>query len=686
MVWGLGLILASVVAFASAVQFVVKVGFKKVSVGFMLSMISYATLSGTAGLIILTLPGGEGSKGLIFQWAVILMPLVGSITPFFVLLTSRHYGQANNKSVGMSVSTISKMAGLIVAVVFVFFSQNLIYETMVTHTDFYLVLKGIISRATMAALGIMLIISLLYFESTWRAASGQVKKQLLMLMILNLLLLAVVIRIFFLGQISISFIGYSMPLLLFIFSRLYFLLIGQDAYSSHVVVDRQAFMSSAIILFLGIFLVFTGIIGIIIDKVGGRTDVFLSILGAFIVVGIFIFVLLSDSIRGWLSSAVQSRVYAGRFDYKAEWRAISDDFAACDSIETLVENLTDRLKHLFEPERLAVYDADNILLNCLYSTDSKRDSINTDDPVAKWAFLKTKPAQISEIEIRGTSKLFDMSSEYEIIAPMVASKKLAGLVFLGQKGDSTEYNDEDIAMLSAICHQAAVTTLHLQSLEKLLESEKLSSFHKTASFVVHDLKNAISMLSLMLQNAPRKMSDPMFQKESVKTTEQAVARMQQIIEKLKSPPSKDQLIIQPVDPMKVFHHALEKTGIANKENIELNIDSAEPPKIKTDPGVLETVFSNVLINAVEAMPLGGKISVQQRLVNNMLELSVIDSGVGMNDSFIKSKLFRPFQTTKAKGLGIGLYQCREMIRETGGDLIATSEPEKGTTFTLKLPC
>ena len=82
MVWGLGLILASVVAFACAVQFVVKVGFKKVSVGFMFSMVSYATLSCTAGLIILTIPGGECLKGLIFNWAGTLMPLVDQSRPF----------------------------------------------------------------------------------------------------------------------------------------------------------------------------------------------------------------------------------------------------------------------------------------------------------------------------------------------------------------------------------------------------------------------------------------------------------------------------------------------------------------------------------------------------------------------------------------------------------------------------
>ncbi len=686
MIWGLGLIITGVIAFACAAQFIVKVGLKKVSVGFTFLMASYAISCCSAGLLILTFPGGDGIKGLMFNLADTLLPLMGTTIPFFVLLTSRHYGRSENKSILPGVSTNSKMAGLIIAVVLVFFSQHLLYESVITQSGYYLVLKGFISRVTTAALGVLIIISLLYFESAWRAAAGKVKKQLFMLLTLDLVFLAAVIRIFFLGQISVSFIGYFMPLMLIVFGRLYFLLIGQDAYSSNVVVDRQAFLSSAIILFLGIFLVFTGIVAVIIDKAGGRTDVFLSVLGAFLVVGIFIFFLLSDSIRGRLSSAMQSRVYAGRFDYKAEWQAISDDFAACDSIDSLVESLIDRLGHLFEPLKLAIYEVDDKFINCLYSSENKPNQLKANDPVVNWAFLKTKPAKTSEIETTGKSQLLILSGEYEIIAPMVASKKIAGLAFLGPKGNSTEYNAEDLIMLSAVCHQAAVTILHLQSLEKLLESEKLSSFHKTASFVVHDLKNAISMLSLMLQNAPRKMSDPMFQKESLKTTEQAVSRMQQIIEKLKSPPSKDQLTIQPVDPIKVFYNALEKSGIANKPNIELNVEAAEPTMVKSDSAVLETVFSNLLINAAEAMPQGGTITVRQKSANNILEISISDSGIGMDELFIKHKLFRPFQTTKAKGLGIGLYQCREMVRETGGDLIAGAGPGKGATFTLKLPC
>jgi signal transduction histidine kinase len=182
------------------------------------------------------------------------------------------------------------------------------------------------------------------------------------------------------------------------------------------------------------------------------------------------------------------------------------------------------------------------------------------------------------------------------------------------------------------------------------------------------------------------MSDPEFQKESIKTISGAVTRMERIIEKLKSPPEKEQLQISSVDPLTVINKAVEKSGIPNKIGIELIVENDEMIPVRSDPAVLETVFINLMINAIEAMPEGGRITLKQQITDD--EKSVIlvtDTGIGMPSSFIENQLFRPFVTTKTKGLGIGLYQCREMFREAGGDLMATSEPGRGTTFTLSFP-
>ncbi|MCP4581256.1 MAG: hypothetical protein GY839_06530 [candidate division Zixibacteria bacterium] len=686
MLWGIGYLLVSSIAFACGVQFITKVGIKKISVSFSIAFFNLGLSCLSIALVFINFPGGSGFKDILFKSAGYMLPLLIAAAPYLLLLVSRRYGRIELQSNNQRISILSKLTGLVTIVILSYVAGSQVVESVVLETGVFWVLKGFLAKEISLILGIILIISLLNFESTWRAASGVVKNQVLCMMIIDLIILGGLVRLFFLGQVSTTFIGYGMPLILLNLAWLYFLLLRKDTYSSNVVVDRQAFFSSALILFLGVFLVFTGIVALIIDKAGGRTDIFLSVLGAFLVIGIFLLVLISDSLRNRFSRIFQSRIYAGEFDYRTEWRTISDDFAASDTLEGLIDSLSSRINSLFYPKCLAVFEGDDNTMNSVYPPESDYPSISASDPAARWVFLKAKPALIGQIDVKDESKLLDIARDFEIIVPLVAARKLVGILLLGPKNNNSDYNSEDFAMLSAVSYQAAVTVLHLRSQMKLLETEKLASFHKTASFVVHDLKNAVSMLSLMLQNAPRKMSDPMFQKESIKTISLAVGRMQKIIEKLKSPTRKEHLQVYRLDPMKSFDRALEKSGIGSKRNISVKIDSDEKLQVISDPGILESVFVNLLINAVEAMPDGGTITIEQQQVDSKILISVADTGIGMNKSFITNKLFRPFETTKAAGLGIGLYQCREMMRETGGDIIAKSKPGKGSRFTVILPC
>ena len=682
LIWGIGSMFVLLLALACGVLFLFKVGIKRVSIYFFFSLLSLGILIGSAGVIILISPGGEGLRGLLFRAADTLLPLAGTVLPFFFFQVSLLYGRAGSEPNNPGVGIFMKTAGFVTIIAAFFILSGLLQVSLVTESGYVLVMQDFLSRVIGIIMSVLMIYTFVNFENTWRAASGAVKKQLFLLMVVDLLILAGLIRVVFLGSVTLTYIGIFTPIIFVLLCWLYFLLLRKDAYSSNVVLDRQAFYSSVLILFLGLFLLFTGLVGKIIMILGGRIEAFLSLLGVFLVIGIFLLVILSGSVRTRFNRIVQERVYAGRFDYKAEWRAISENFAACDSLETLYSILSREIQRLLNPLKFEIFITDDTALRCVYPVNGETNEYSMKDPAIEWLFYNTEPAKPSQIRISDPSRLVEKVEQFGVLVPLVAEKKLVGLVFLGYKQGKTEYNNEEFAMLSAMGHQAAVAVLHLRSRNKLLENEKLASFHRTASFVVHDLKNAVSMLSLMLQNAPQKMSNPEFQKESLKTISQAVNRMQKIIEKLKSPPKKDQLQVYDIKPVKILEKAIEKSGIKNKPGIELIVNIDDSLKVKTDPQVLETVFVNLLINAVEAMPEGGTIRVDEYMINDNINISITDTGVGMSESFIKNKLFRPFQTTKTKGLGIGLYQCREMFRETGGDIIAQSEPGKGSKFRL----
>lgn len=685
MIWGIVFVITALLAITCAVQFLVKAGIRKASISFGLGMLSLAILYLATAVILIASPELGSFQLLLYRLADSVLPLAGAVSPFFMLVISRNFGRREDVGSSGGISLLTRMAGLITIVALYFVASGMGFESSFLGGRYEMIIQAFMAKAVCLTMAILLILSLLNFENTRRASPATMKYRVLILMILDMLLLAGVIRLFFTGRIASDFFAYTSPIGLILMGWLYVLLLRKDHYSANIVIDRQAFLSSTVILFLGIFLVLTGIIAYVIEKIGGRSDVFLSIIGAFLVIGLFLLILLSDSIRSRFTNAMLSRIYAGRFDFKAEWRELSEDFASCESIIQLQKLLIDRINRLFNPERQVLLIADGNRLECFFPDNANLPEIKRNDPLAEWIFLKSEPAFFDDIEESAPSELKHLENDYEVIVPIVAEKKLIGLVILGAKKEGTVFNNEDFAMLSAISHQVAVTILHLRSRDKLLESEKLASFHKTASFVIHDLKNAISMLSLMVQNAPRKMSDPEFQKESINTINQAVVRMQRIIEKLKQTPQKEQLQITPLDPVKVLDLAIEKSGINNKNNVELKILNDNIQPINTDPGVLETVFINILINAVEAMPNGGRIEIDQKTINNKPQISIRDTGVGMSCSFIEHRLFKPFETTKEKGLGVGLYQCREMFKETGGEIKVISEQGKGSTFTLVFP-
>ena len=639
----------------------------------------------SAGLVILIPDSAPGFSRLVLKIADFALPVAGSILPYLFLIISRHYGRASANDSYRKISTFSKLGGQVTLVILALVILRLVFKTGYTEYGYTIVFNGFVGRVVGIVMGVFLIMALFNFENTWRVSSGGLRKQLFILMVISSLLLAGLVRLFFLNRLSAYYFAFASPLVVLCFIWMYFLLLRTDTYSSNIVVDRQAFLSSAIILFLGTFLVFTGVVAIIIEKLGGRTDVFLSILGAFLVMGLFLLVLLSDSLRNRLSSIVQSRIYAGRFDYKAEWRELGEDFASSTSIDNLIEAVSSRLDRLFIAAETAIFIAEGNKFVIAHPIGKDQPSFSNDDPLAEWLFLKSEPVFVRDINSAEGGELADFVSAYEIIIPVIAGKQLGGLILLGAKGDKTPYNTEDFGILTAIANQAAVTLLHLRSRDKLLESEKLASFHKTASFVVHDLKNAVSMLSLMLQNAPDNMSNPEFQKESISTVSQAVKRMQKIIEKLRTTPDKAQLQVYQLDPGKVLDRALQRSGIGNRTNIKVNIQTAAFDKVNTDPSVLETVFINLLINAVEAMPDGGDINISQAIMNGHSEIIVADTGLGMSPAFIKNQLFKPFTTTKANGLGIGLYQCREMFSSAGGEILVDSEKGQGTKFRLVFP-
>jgi putative PEP-CTERM system histidine kinase len=217
----------------------------------------------------------------------------------------------------------------------------------------------------------------------------------------------------------------------------------------------------------------------------------------------------------------------------------------------------------------------------------------------------------------------------------------------------------------------------------LMLAKELEAFQTMSAFFIHDLKNAASSLSLMVQNLPVHFNDAAFREDALRGIRSTVNRINQFIARLSV--FRNRLELNPVesDLNELVDEALE--GLRLVPGVEL-VKALHPlPKILADREQLQNVVTNLLFNARDVVGSRGQIRVETMQCDGRAVLSVADNGSGMSPVFIRDSLFRPFRTTKVKGLGIGLFQSRMIVEAHRGSIQVESEPGKGTTFRVILP-
>jgi len=268
--------------------------------------------------------------------------------------------------------------------------------------------------------------------------------------------------------------------------------------------------------------------------------------------------------------------------------------------------------------------------------------------------------------------------------PLIAAEKVLGVITLADRVNGQPYSAEDLDLLGCIGDQIAAGLLRFQLTEEVARSREFEAFQAMSTFLVHDLKNAASSLTLMLKNLPVHFENPEFRRDALQALGSSVSRINQITGGLGTLRRKLEVKAAPTDLNVLVRELL--TAVPIPEAITL-VESYHPvPPVLADPELVGNAVTNLLINAREAIPAGGgRITVETSVQGEQAVISVADSGCGMSPGFIRNSLFRPFQTTKNTGLGIGMFQCRAIILAHGGSLHVESEPGAGTTIRIHLP-
>lgn len=215
------------------------------------------------------------------------------------------------------------------------------------------------------------------------------------------------------------------------------------------------------------------------------------------------------------------------------------------------------------------------------------------------------------------------------------------------------------------------------------------SLQKTVdSVLIHDIKNLAFRLSALLQNMDEHFENPVFRTNMVEALGDTVRRMNTMVKSYHD--HKQQVILKlKLNLNDVLRLLIESLPAGAVRNIHIETEFAEIPNIWGDSFYLQEAFTNLIQNAIDAMPEGGTLRLQTRRADtpksSRVEVKIADTGIGITEAFVENDLFQPFVTTKENGMGLGLYTARQVFALHGARISVKSVPAAGTTFTIKFP-
>jgi len=452
-----------------------------------------------------------------------------------------------------------------------------------------------------------------------------------------------------------------------------------------VIISRRRAQTSLVLFGAGAYLLFLGALGFAISLT--ETSGTRSILLAFgLVVGVCLLtLLLSYQVRRRCQRLLQQYFYKEKYDYRIQWLSFTKRLATTRSRSDLYQSILLGFCDTFGMGGAVLYlkgDVDSDYIPALaWEVNEVSPVIASDDILPSRLSSELVPIVLHDFLCSNSSVIstFLSSSEARFAVPLHGEDDLIGFILLTRPVDKTEeYLHEDFDLMEALANQGYSSLLNLRLSDLLSQARDMEIMGKVSTFIVHDLKNLIYPLTLIVQNSKLYIHDPEFQGDMLRSLENTVAKMHVLISQLRLLPTRENLKLEDADLRQIVQDALVTIPIPGA------VFLGEPVLARVDRSQFQKVILNLVLNAREASPDGAPILVETGR-DKTPYLRVSDNGSGMTSQFVCESLFQPFRTTKNKGMGIGLYQCKQIVEAHGGAIDVVSTQGEGSVFTVRLP-
>lgn len=462
-------------------------------------------------------------------------------------------------------------------------------------------------------------------------------------------------------------------------------LLRSGALRTDLTVSRHFVYHSIVVGLCGLYLLLAGTAGWVLNALGNPEGALLGTLVVFAAVMGLAAVSLSESLRWRFKRYISTNFYADKYDYRQQWRTFTADMTARITLEGLATQLLRSVTDTIGARKAALYFADDtdgaLRLHTVLNAGPlpKVLEVTPDD------FLgRQKASEARRVIDLGNGRAETLLAGGLVLAvPLRSQERLVGVLLVSTERTGTLYTQEDLDLLTTIGEQAASAIATVQLSERLAQSRAFEGFNRLSSFIIHDLKNSVSALSMLTQNARQRFDDPEFRVDALKTLTRTVERMQKLVGRLSSRQAATELEFESVPLAELVRDTVVSIPRGPALHLDLALD--DESSVRGDTDAIQRVIQNLIANASEAMDGEGTITLRVQRREGMVACVVTDTGCGMSEEFIRTSLFVPFQTTKKGGWGIGLYQAREIMTAHGARIEVSSQEGRGTTITLLFP-
>jgi putative PEP-CTERM system histidine kinase len=422
-------------------------------------------------------------------------------------------------------------------------------------------------------------------------------------------------------------------------------------------------------------------------RVGQVVIVFVMTLSALVL-------LPSGKLRAWLRIVLVKHLFEHRYDYRQEWLRFTDTVGRGDGESASLEERVVK----------AIADIGGSPAGLLLATGEGYRLV----PAGRWnwkgsvsagdgaeALLRYVEATGFVIDFEAVRKGWLVHGEVRLPVPLwlaalegawagiplIHGGRLAGLVVLEHPSFRRPLDWEDFDLFRAAGIQAASYIAEARSQRALADAQRFDEFNRRFAFIMHDIKNLVSQLSLVARNAERHADNPEFRTDMIATLQSSVKKMNELLARLSPGAAREAEPARPVEIRALLDGISAQKGRAHPVRV-----SGEAELIaRADPAGLEQALVHLVQNAIDASPAGAPVELRLFESGGDVAVEIVDRGHGMSAAFVRDRLFQPFVSTKEQGFGIGAYEARSLILAMGGRLDVESGEGEGTRFTLYLP-